>query len=353
MAHNLTIDTKSQEYAMFVAGAAAWHKLGQNVADAQTWADAMKLAHLDFTLSDEPIRTDFEIVASHKAIVRNDTQRTVGIVGTNFATIQPFEAFKFVDTLIETRSAHYVSAGLLADGARMWVLARVPAADISVGDDKSQTFLMFAQGFDGSLALIAKLTSVRVVCQNTLMASLADGNFAMKIKHTSGASARLKSAEKLLSGVAQNAADLEAKLRKLAARQLKRESITAILDRVFPKNADVEANQTRRENVLSEILTNFESNDNNAFPEQRGTAYNLLNAITDYTDHTRAAKANGHSADFKRAESAMFGTGAILKSKALDVIYTLTDGTEETRTVYSSPTPNASGSILDSIIAGN
>lgn len=323
--HNLHMDQNSKEYAMFVAGKSAWHQLGQNVTDAQTWQDAMKLAHLDFVLADAPLYTHWTKagdikLTTHKAIVRLDTKQTLGVVGSGFQTVQPAEAFKFVDTLIESNEAHYVSAGALGLGERMWVLARVPSADIHVGDDTSETYLMFAQGFDGSMALTSKVTSVRIVCQNTLQTALSDGNFAFKIKHTKSATTRLESAKQLLSGVAQNAKQLENKLRLLANRRIKRETMTAILDRVFPKNADAEANQTRRENVISDVLALYESNDNNAFPNQRGTAYNLLNAITDYTDHARSAKANGHSVDFKRAESALFGTGATLKVKALEII---------------------------------
>ncbi len=353
--HNLHTDALTGETAMFLAGHAAWHALGQNVSEAQTWQDAQRLAHLDFELVDAPLYTNWSAsglikVATHKAIVRKDTKQHVGIVGMTFQTVQPTESFQFVDTLVESGAAHYVSAGLLGNSQRMWVLIAVPGADISVGDDKSTTYLLFAQGFDGSMALISKLTSTRVVCQNTLQVALNDGNFAFKIKHTKSAVARLEAAKKLLSGVAQNAQTLEAKLRTLAARRLTRDSMVSILDRVFPKNADAEANQTRRDNVLADVLALYETNDRNAFPEQRGTAYNLLNAITNYTDHSRSAKANGADVATKRAESALFGTGAALKANALQVIEQLTDGSERIKVTFStSSAPVAGGSLLDAI----
>lgn len=348
MAHNIHFNTKTQQYSVFVAGKPAWHELGQLVTDAQTWEQAQKLAHLDYEILSEPLRTDYQILTDWKAQVRSDTLETVGIVGADFENVQPSEAFQFVDALIENNEAHYVSAGALGKGERMWVLARVPNADIAIGDDAHQTFLMFAQGFDGSLSLTTKLTSVRVVCQNTLEAALGrDGNFALRIKHTKNAHDRLERAGQMLQGVVQNAKTLEEKLRKLAMRRLKREQMTAILDRVFPKNENTD-NQGRRNNVLSDVLALYESNDGNAFPEQRGTAYNLLNAITNYTDHERASKANGHTADFKRAESALFGSGALLKQKALDTIYTLTDGSEIIRPSFA---PVSTGSILDDVLA--
>ena len=349
MAHNIA--QHNGTYQVFVAGKPAWHHLGQNVENAQTWNEAQRLSGLDYELADEPLRTDFEILTNWKAIVRTDCGKTIGVVGKDFTTVQPADAFKFVDTLIESHNAHYVSAGALGEGQRMWCLARVPGADIEVTPgDLSEGYLLFAQGFDGSLSVMSKFTSTRVVCQNTLSAALNDANFALKLRHTKSVNDRLKSAEKLLSGVSQSAKSLEEKLRKLAARRLTRESMTSILDRVFPKPAKEDAVTTRRDNILSDILALYESNDHNAFPEQRGTAFNLLNAITDFTDHSRSTRSNGKGEDWHRAESAMFGTGAQLKQQAMEVIYQMTDGTEETRTVYSAPSANGS-SLLDQIVA--
>ena len=81
------------------------------------------------------------------------------------------------------------------------------------------------------------------------------------------------------------------------------------------KNDDgVEESSTRRDNILASILAQYEYNDGDVFPEQRGTAYNLFNAVTNWTDHERSTKADG------RAEAAVFGSGAALKSNALDLI---------------------------------
>ena len=78
----------------------------------------------------------------------------------------------------------------------------------------------------------------------------------------------------------------------------------------------VEESSTRRDGVLAEILRLYEMNDGNAFPQFRGSAYNLLNAVTEYTDHFR----NPNGDPKARAESAMFGSGDVLKTKALDMI---------------------------------
>jgi hypothetical protein len=97
-------------------------------------------------------------------------------------------------------------------------------------------------------------------------------------------------------------------------------------------------------------LAAYEKNDGNAFPEQRGTAYNLLNAVTEYTDHTRSTRGNGNG----RSESAMFGSGERLKAQAVDVIVEAAGGmpTVAGATIYARrPIEPAPGGLLEQIIA--
>lgn len=167
-----------------------------------------------------------------------------------------------------------------------------------------------------------------------------------RVKNTKNSDKRMEAAKRMLSGVTQDAAQLQTKLEKLARRTLTKQTFVDILDTLFPKNEQAEK-QTRRDNILTTVAEIYESNDNNAFPEQRGTAYNLLNAIINYADHERSTRkgADG-SEDVKRSESALFGSGSVLKDQAFDVIYRMTDGTEQTRTVFKS----VEVPLLDAII---
>jgi hypothetical protein len=142
----------------------------------------------------------------------------------------------------------------------------------------------------------------------------------------------------------------------LATRRITRESLTAVMDGLFPKPLGKDQNTTRRENIVADVLRLYESNDNNAFPSIRGTAYNLLNAVTEYTDHYRTARITdareGYTIDQARAENAVVGTGDRLKTLALDVILETTEGVPVHSTSYSKPA-NSSGSLLDAVLANH
>lgn len=328
MAHNLNIDSNGNA-RMFAAGELPWHKLGNNVADAVSWAEAMKLGGLDWTVDERTIFADGDIpLRDYKALTRTELNGKViplGIVGAEYHVIQNATAFDWTETLLNA-GAKYESAGALGNGSRIWVLARVPDADYSIGGDKHQSFLLFETSHDGTRAATARLTDVRVVCQNTLNAALAGNGSNLRIRHTKTAQERFDAAVRMIGNTVVTAKELQAKLERLANKSLTKETLQSIMAELFPAPTEDKgkASKTRHENILLEIAQNLKSNDKGAFSEQAGTAYALFNSITNYVDHAKASRANdlmpGAKPEQLRSLSAMFGSGAELKERALVTI---------------------------------
>lgn len=360
MAHDIFRNANGMD-CMFVVGKRedAWHKLGQRCDEAVSWEQAMTLAGLDWQVvknqnyARNP-QGKVVPVSSYSIFRDTDGAELAANVGEGFTVKQNRECFQFVDDLLQANGgAHYDSAGALGNGATIWCAVRVPRADIAVnGEDKHESYLVFTTAHDGSMAHTAALSSVRVVCKNTLRQALSTNSGILRIKHTKNANARFEDAKRTMDGVVMDAKRLEEKLQLLATRRITRESMTTALDRLFPKPADKEQNTTRRENILAEVLALYESNDRNAFPSIRGSAYNLLNACTEWTDHYRSARITdarqGYSVEQARAENAVIGTGERLKSQALDVILETTNGAPVHSVIYSKPAAN--GSLLDAVL---
>jgi phage/plasmid-like protein (TIGR03299 family) len=332
MSHNLAFDKVSGQYRMFSATdkrGAPWHNLGQMVKDAQNWQEAARLAHLDYTVSKHQLNNPLtNIPIDAFGIFRDDTKAFLGTVGGVYTPIQVSEAFSFVDTLLEAeKEAHYESAGALGNGERFWVLARVPYKITIVGtDDIHEAFLLFESSHDGTMSATAKLTTVRVVCQNTLtMAINGAGMASLKVRHSSSGSAKLEAAKKMLTGVRQTVGILGDKLNILAHRRIDKKVSQSVMAELL--GADWQESSRKRKQVET-IASLFSSNDKNAIPEIKGTAYNLLNSITEYADHFRdiriTAGKEGMSEQQVRSEGALFGTGESLKTKALETLLELT-----------------------------
>jgi phage/plasmid-like protein (TIGR03299 family) len=317
--------------AMFCTGDrdSAWHKLGQRTPNTVKWEQAVELADLNWEVvkkqlyARNPLGNVVDVPMY--GTFRTDDGAYLGTVGDGYAIIQNKDQFQWIDAILEAANgSHYESAGALGNGERIWCLARIPEGDYQIdGGDKHHTYLMGATSHDGSLAQTLKLVDTRVVCANTLAVAIRESGTAIRIKHTTNAKVRMDAAVKLMSSVMDSAKGIKAKMEQLAERKLTRESVQHIFDRLFPKSDDKEANQTRRNNTITEVLDLYASNDKAAFPSIQGTAYNLFNAVTEYADHFRTARGNGSEPQqvaMARAESAMFGSGEKLKTQALEVI---------------------------------
>jgi len=360
MAHNIAFENGIAK--MMYVGAKPWHKIGQYVGDnCVSWDTAIQAAGLNWTVRKDALFArnqdgSFIEVPSY-GIFRDDNNKFVGSVGDRYVPIQNRDCFDFVDTLLGVETgAHYETAGALGNGYKIWTLARIPRGDFEIGNgDTHQMYLLFSTSHDGSLACSAKITDVRVVCNNTLNQAIASEGQLLRIKHTANAADKLDRAKQLMGNAIRNSNDLAEKMKTLAERKIDRETMTAIMDRLFPKPKD-ESSQTRRNNTVIDVLQRYDSNDRNAFPEQRGTAYNMLNAITNFADYGRTSrvtnKNSGSTPEQARFESALLGSGAMLKNQALEVILEETSNSQRiAMPIYSRPITESKNPAFDDIIA--
>lgn len=349
MAHDIaSINGKD---AMFAVGGrdAAWHHLGQRVPETVIWAEAMKAAQLDWQVVKKdvfvrkPVSNEVYQLPDVKAIHRTNDGAYLGTVGTGYEIIQNEEMFRYVDDLLQVENgAHYETAGALGNGSQLWALAKLPTLSRIRGtDDTTSNYLMFFGAHDGSSRNIVKLVRERVVCRNTLNVALGESGKQLSFKHTRNVRFKMDEAKKLWLGIHQDIKNQDERENILATRKMTKESMVAVLNRLFPENKQADS-QTRREGILTQVLGLYESNDGDAIPQIKGTAYNLLNAVTEYADHFRGVRVTsgrqGLSEGQVRAENALFGTGDKLKSDAMVAVLeeTVHNPTKETDIVKPS-----------------
>lgn len=312
--------------SVFTAGDPAWHRLGVNVSQAQSWEQAIRLANLDWQIHKEQLHSLAGDPVDAYGLFRSNDGVFLHACGSKYTPIQNKDAFSVVDSLLAAdEQVRYVSAGALGKGETIWCLAQVPGTlRIKGTDDTTKPYLLFAEHRDGRSALV-KQTATRVVCQNTLNIALRDGEKVFKLRHTAGVHDRIETAKQLLQNVQGEFRTLEEKMNILARRKMNAASFQQVLRRLFPEIDK----SVRSQNVARDILLRYESNDGDAFPSERGTAFNFLNAITGYYDHDRTVRANGDRQEIvlqtKRAEQAMFGASDKMKSDALDWILSATE----------------------------
>ena len=363
MSHNLSINNNGNaNFAFNSNNGLPWHGLGTPVDGAMTWREAMDKAGLGWSVSKRQLFTQiddqFQLVDSW-GIFRDDNNCFIGSVGSQYEPIQNIQAFDFVDSLLEsTEGAHYDTAGALFNGERIFVSATIPysIAPDRAPDDKTNCYLMFETSHDGSMAATAKLTTVRVVCNNTLSAALNTAGFGtLKVRHSQSGTDKLNRAKRLFQGVTQSVETLREKFNILANRRIGKNQSSAIMDQLFGKNWK---ESTQKRNQIERIASLFENNDNNAFPEIKGSAYNMLQAYTNWIDHERSVRKTDRmsnlSIDQVRTQQAVFNGGDALKSKALDVILQYTEDSSpmpEPAMHFQSAGIGSTGSSIDNIMS--
>ena len=119
-----------------------------------------------------------------KALYRSDNNAPLSIVGSDYNIVQPGEVVDFFSDLLESHNMEMSSCGSLFDGRRFFATAKLNDITIIPGDVITG-YLLIATSLDGSLATVAKTTSVRTVCSNTLTMAMNEKTAnVIKVPHS-------------------------------------------------------------------------------------------------------------------------------------------------------------------------
>lgn len=318
MAHDLFTNDEGQASMMYV-GKTPWHQLGTRLENPATSEEAIESAGLDFTVNLKPVKTTVDrkskTVPNTYATVRSDTGDILGVVGARYQPIQNREAFSFFDALVGEDEAIYHTAGVLGKGERIWILAKLPDY-IKVGkEDIVDKYLLLTNSHDGSSVVRAKLTPIRVVCNNTLSVALTGIEQEVRIRHTASASAKLEEAHKLLGLTNSLYEQLDGIFNTMALRKISDKQLMDYVKTLVPENPEAK-HQTRNENIRTSILDLHESGLGADL--SRGTVWGAYNAVAEYTDHVQGSKNES-----KHLKSIWFGSGERMKLHAFKLAHKL------------------------------
>ncbi|PKO41345.1 MAG: hypothetical protein CVU33_00410 [Betaproteobacteria bacterium HGW-Betaproteobacteria-6] len=308
---------------MAYVGETPWHGLGNELTPQQpieVWAEQ---SGMSFQILETPVRFmaesagplgSIKTFADQKVLYRSDTQDALSVVSNRYQVVQPCEVLEFYRDLTEVAGYELETAGVLKGGKKFWALAKTGQSSALKGNDIVQGYLLLATSCDGTLATTATPTTVRVVCNNTLTIAVNGAVSAIKVPHNTRFDAQ---AVKQQLGIAVSQWDgFMHCMRTLAERKVKSHEAMAyflrVLCEVDPNSSDL-TNLTN-ERALLKVQSLYDGQGHGAELEAaKGTAWGLLNAVTEYVDHERRARSPEY-----RLESAWFGQGAVIKQRALD-----------------------------------
>jgi phage/plasmid-like protein (TIGR03299 family) len=320
MAHEIS-NVNGQDEAFF-ALQPAWHGLGTVLDHAANSDEAIRAAHLDWTVEMQPIQTKGGIeIPDTFATVRTDCNAVLGTVGSRYQIVQNRESFDFLDSLLADGVMKYESAGALKGGRIVWLLARLPSVDAIADGDDSLRYVLFSTSHDGSASIHAIPTSVRVVCANTLrIATAGDIGF----RHTGNVTEKLAEARRYLSQFDSEFTLYRDKARILAERKYTPAQALDYVKTLFPEVSPDTSKRghTIRENRVEEVRQNF-VNNRQRLPSIAGSFWALFNAVTESIDHSAKSEKLDHAGRENKMISVVDGQGADFKAKAFELALTM------------------------------
>ncbi len=308
---------------MAYAGSTPWHQLGNALPRKQSievWAEKAGMA---WEICETPVRYMAEQAGTlasimsfpeTKVLYRSDTKTALSVVSSRYQVVQPKAVLEFYRDLSEISGFELETAGVLKEGKKFWALARTGRSASLKGNDVVNGYLLLATSCDGTLATTATPTTVRVVCNNTLTIALNGASSAIKVPHSTSFCA--DSVKKQL-GIAVSQWDaFMYRMKTLSERKVKsHESMNYFLKVLCQTDSHVDPAQgLMNERALKKVQALYDGQGKGAeLQSASGTAWGLLNAVTEFVDHERKAKSQDY-----RMDSAWFGQGANLKQRALD-----------------------------------
>jgi phage/plasmid-like protein (TIGR03299 family) len=290
--------------SMFSVRVTPWHGLGAVLDQPPaSVSEAIEASGLGWGVAKEPIALDrgedwqldarrYRPIEGNYATVRQDTGDVLGIVGERYRIVQNHEAFAFIDQLLGS-DIHFETAGSLHGGRRVWVLATLPE-HVEVGGDAVRPYVLLMNSHDGSTAVIAATTPIRVVCQNTLNWGLQNARQKFSIRHTEAVTQRVHEARRVLELSINYYEQFKRFGDELASEPCTERQLRTVLDQLYPNGAgDTASSRTRRsrqqtKDRIAELFLEGTTQGN-----APGSKWAAVNAIVEYGDWLRPLRSSG------------------------------------------------------------
>jgi phage/plasmid-like protein (TIGR03299 family) len=322
MAHDLA--TASD---MAYIGLEPWHGLGNQLPKNQPLEVWQRAAGMDFEINQTEVlfnsasgdgsnMLNLRMNKDATVLYRSDNHEPLSVVSKRYKVVQPKDVLGFYRDLVSVGGFELETAGILKGGKKLWALAKTGQETMLAGGDKVKAYLLLATSCDGSLATTAQFTSVRVVCNNTLQMAVGESKGAIRVPHSTLFD---PAAVKQELGLGVSAWDqFMVSIKALSNRPVNKFEAMSYLVNVLGDPALPLNGQPNQKAIQTVYGLYAGDGKGSKLTSANGTAWGLVNGVTEYVDSLRRARNQDY-----RLDSAWFGAGAQIKQKGFDAALAL------------------------------
>ena len=285
----------------------AWHGLGI-VSDEPTSAtDAFKqLSPYDIVMMPSNIDIgEGYVPTDYRAITRTPVEddpfhRVFGMVKSQYVILPPTELCAIYDEVV---GQPIETMGAINDGITFFFTIELPS--IGIKGDEVRQFIVVCPTYDGNTSLPVIVCSVRVVCNNTLMAAKQEATLRYRLIHRDGIKeAFKKTIDHVYTGGIERAASQKKVFTQMSSMRLNIKQAEAILRKIYiapdyPEAytvSGVTLNQLKRHKRMTEKMEEVRINSLSLFLGEgtglnegacAGTAWGLYNAVCEWENYRR------------------------------------------------------------------
>ena len=308
MAHNL--EENNGQVAFALRGKPAWHNLAnkifgeEEIVTTQSMLSEAKLSNWNVRLEAMADHTpeSYRDSSGAQLVLRTNPfdsgTDVLSVVGSRYKVVQNEELFAFADNILDgDESCKWESAGSLKKGKVVFGSLTVPRTmvlDPQGANDETKLYLIVWTSHDGSVAVQAAITPVRVVCQNTLNLAMRNAKQSFKIRHTQSVEGRIQVARETLGLALGYFDEFEKEAQALYSQSITDAEFSNLIRTIYPKpEKDSKGALKKWENkvvLLDDLYHNSPTNAN-----IKGTKWGAFNALTERLDYYRTSRGNSES----------------------------------------------------------
>jgi len=324
----------------------AWIR-GGTAVEANSASDAATQAGLNWSVRTAPLMAEIEPanitaegvdqavykeVPKKQAIVREDNNSIIGIVGTKYKMVQNMEVFNALDTLVDSGDARYTAAGEFNGGSNIWMLLELPQG-VEVANDPHAAFLLVKTSHDGSSSVVIKPVIERLFCHNQVNGLISKGytrgtkgynDYTYRMTHTTNQELSIGDIRNITILTYTAIQDYELTAGALLQRKMTRAQTVNFFKAVWPLPTTVEDKPydllTRGERKQQTIAKDARASAWAIYSESetqeniRGTAFGAWHAVVEHADHYATGGAS------RLAAATLSGRNDKVKTKALSLL---------------------------------